>query len=438
MKLVVTPGKPLRGSLTLAGDKSLSHRAALFAAMAQGESVVDNFLVAGVTQVMLEALTSLGISWELEGSRLLVRGKGLSGLKPPQEAIYCGNSASTIRFLAGALAASGVPAVLDGSPGLRRRPMMRIVSPLQAMGTPIRASNGGTAPLTLDARPAYRPLHPLDYAMPVASAQVKTCLLLAALAGEGPTVVCEPEKSRDHSERMLASMGVDIQVEGRRVTLVPPSPQQLNPIHMTLPGDISSAAFLVVAALITPGSRIVLQDVLLNPTRTGLLDALRAMGADIEIQSIRERKGEPIGDICASHSELKGIQVDGPLAVRMIDEFPAFAIAAAFARGRTLVQGAEELRQKESDRIGSLCRELGALGVDITEAPDGFLIKGISRLRGGQVSPSGDHRLAMALAVGGLAADGLIAVQDAEIIAESFPNFPEALRSLGAEARLEA
>ena len=437
MKLVVTPGRTLKGSLTLAGDKSLSHRAALFAALAQGESIVDNFLVAGVTQVMLDALTSLGIRWELKGSRLIVHGEGLGGLRPAQQAIYCGNSATTIRLLAGALAASGAPAVLDGSPGLRRRPMGRIVAPLQAMGTPIRASDGGTAPLTLDARPANQLLRPLDYTLPVASAQVKTCLLLAALAADGPSILHEPEQSRDHSERMLASMGVDIQVEGRRVTLVPHSPPRLKPIRMNLPGDISSAAFLLVAALITPGSRIVLQGVLLNPTRTGLLDALRAMEADIEIQSLRERNGEPVGDICASHSELKGIQVDGPLAVRMIDEFPAFAMAAVFARGRTNVRGAEELRQKESDRIGALCRELGALGVDITETPDGFSIQGASRPRGGQVSPSGDHRLAMALAVGGLASQGSLVVQDAEIIAESFPNFLEALRSLGAEARLE-
>jgi 3-phosphoshikimate 1-carboxyvinyltransferase len=237
---------------------------------------------------------------------------------------------------------------------------------------------------------------------------------------------------------MLASMGVDVKAEGRRVTLVPPSPGRLNPIQMNLPGDISSAAFLVVAALITPGSRIVLQDILLNPTRTGLLDALREMGADIEIQSIHDRNGEPAGDICVSYSELEGIQVDGPLAVRMIDEFPAFAIAAAFARGRTLVRGAEELRQKESDRIGALYRELGALGVDISEAPDGFSIQGGSRLRGGMVSPSGDHRLAMALAVGGLAAQGTVLVQEAEIIAVSFPNFAEALGLLGADARLEA
>lgn len=421
----------------MSGDKSLSHRAALFAAMAQGDSVVDNFLVAGVTQVMLEALTSLGISWKLEGSQLIVRGKGLGGLRPAQESIYCGNSATTIRLLAGALAACGVPAVLDGSPGLRRRPMRRIVAPLQAMGVPIRASDEGTAPLTLDARFANQPLRPLDYTLPVASAQVKTCLLLAALAADGPTTLREPEVSRDHSERMLASMGIDIQVEDRCVTLVPPSKQHLNPFQMNLPGDISSAAFVVVAALITPGSRIVLHDILLNPTRTGLLDALRAMGAEIEIQSMRERNGEPVGDICVSHSNLKGIQVDAPLAVRMIDEFPAFAIAAAFARGRTLVRGAEELRQKESDRIGALCRELGALGVGIIETPDGFSIHGASGLRGGLVSPSGDHRLAMALAVGGLAADGPVVVKGAEVIAESFPNFPEALRSLGADARLE-
>ncbi len=438
MKLVVSPGKPLQGSLTLAGDKSLSHRAALFAALAQGDSFIDNFLVAGVTQVMLEALTSLMVNWELVGSQLTIHGKGMDGLKPIDEAIHCGNSATTIRLLAGALAAAGVPAVLDGSPGLRGRPMRRIVSPLQVMGVPIRASDGGTAPLFLDARPADLPLRPLDYTLPVASAQVKTCLLLAALAADGPTTLHEPELSRDHTERMLASMGVDIQVGGNRVMLEPPSHRRLDPIQINLPGDISSAAFLMVAATITPGSQIILRDILLNPTRTGLLDALGEMGADIEIQSLREQNGEPVGDVCVSYSDLRGIEVDGALAVRMIDEFPAFAIAAAFAHGRTLVRGATELRHKESDRITGLCRELGALGVAVIEAPDGFSIQGGTRPRGRLVTPSGDHRLAMALAVAGLASDGQLAVQDAEIIAESFPNFAETLRSLGADVRLES
>jgi len=230
---------------------------------------------------------------------------------------------------------------------------------------------------------------------------------------------------------------VDILIEGNQVTLAPPSPRQFRPIQMRLPGDISSAAFVVVAASITPGSQVIVRDVLLNPTRTGLLDAMRQMGANIEIVSITERNGEPVGDVCVSHSHLKGIQVDGSLAVRMIDEFPAFAIAAAFAQGFTVVRGATELRHKESDRISALCRELSVLGVKVVEVPDGFTIEGGASLHGALVAPSGDHRLAMALAVAGLASEEPLAVQDAGIIADSFPKFPETLRSLGADVRLE-
>ena len=437
MNLVSSPGKPLRGSLSLPGDKSLSHRAALFSALAQGESVIENFLVAGVTQAMLDALTSLGVSWELHGKRLVVQGKGLAGLRPPQRALDCGNSATTIRLLTGALAAAGVPAVLDGSPGLRRRPMDRIVSPLQSMGVPILASEGGSPPLQLETRTASQPLRALDYTLPVASAQVKTCLLLAALAADGPCSLHEPEPSRDHSERMLASMGVKIRADGATVTLIPSCPVLLNPLHLVLPGDISSAAFIIVAAVITPGSQVILRDVLLNPTRTGLLDALQSMGADISIQRGADRGGETVGDVTVSASTLHGTEVDGALAVRMIDEFPAFAVATAFAHGRTEVRGAAELRHKESDRIGALAHNLLLLGAQVEEAADGFTILGQGVLQGGKGDPFRDHRLAMALAVAGLASKEAVTVQGAEIIAESYPEFADALRSLGAEVRLE-
>jgi 3-phosphoshikimate 1-carboxyvinyltransferase len=264
---------------------------------------------------------------------------------------------------------------------------------------------------------------------------VKTCLLLAALAGDGPSRLLEPELSRDHSERMLASMGVDIQVEGNRVTLVPPSPLQLTPLRMNLPGDISSAAFLMVAAAITPGSQIVLQDILLNPTRTGLLDAHSRWALILRSSLYGSEMGsQPVMFVC--HIAAKASKW---MAVSCAHDrrVPAFAIAAAFAHGRTQVHGAAELRHKESDRISALCQELSALGVDIAEAPDGFTIQGGSGLRGGLVVPSGDHRLAMTLAIAGLASNQPMAIQDAEIIAESFPNFPDALRSLGAEVRLE-
>lgn len=448
--LTVNPGRALRGALGsagvpgLPGDKSLSHRAALFAALAEGESRIENFLVSGVTRAMLAALDALGVPWELSGSRLLVSGPGLAGLAAADKApvrIDCGNSATTLRLLAGALAAAGVPAVLDGSPGLRRRPMERIVAPLQAMGVPIRATDG-CAPLTIGPRAGA--LRPLDYRLPVASAQVKSCLLLAALAADGPTRLIEPGPSRYHTERMLGSMGAAIRTEilpndengshQEWVTyLTPPRPLALAPLDLALPGDISAAAFLIVAALITPGSQVSLPGVGLNPTRTGLLDALQAMGADIRIGNVGEHGGEPAGDLLVSHSRLQATQVSGPLVVRMIDEFPAFAVAAAYAEGQTVVSEADELRHKESDRISALCGELRAIGVQAVETADGFVIAGGPLPQGGEIQPHGDHRLAMSLAVAGLAAAGPVQVREAGIIHESFPAFAATLQALGGD-----
>ncbi len=448
MKLILTPGKPLRGVITpqqrpsLPGDKSLSHRAALFAALAQGVSQIDNFLVSGVTRAMLDALTALEVPWELQGTTLRVTGKGPRQLCAPAKAISCGNSATTLRLLAGALAAAGIGATLDGSDGLRRRPMGRIVDPLQAMGVAIQASRSGTAPLVLQARPAQQPLRPLHYTLPVASAQVKSCLLLAALAAEGQTTLLEPGPSRDHTERILKSMGVDVVSQPPSETqpyyqtqLTPSLAMTLSPLHMRLPGDLSAAAFLIVAALITPGSKITLEGVGLNPTRTGLLDALQQMGALIKITPLPEQAGEPLGNLTIASSALQGTRVGGPLVVRMIDEFPAFAIAAAYAQGETVVADAEELRHKESDRIGKLCQELRLLGVEVEEKPDGFVIHGRPPLHGATVQSHGDHRLAMALSVAGLGASTELTVEGAEIIAESFPHFSQCLQALGAELR---
>ena len=448
--LRVAPGAGLQGEVGpgngLPGDKSLSHRAALFAALAEGESRIENFLVSGVTQAMLEALTALQVPWELEGSTLTVQGRGLRGWTPLTEpVIYCGNSATTLRLLAGALAAWGIAATLDGSPGLRRRPMGRIVEPLRQMGVEIDATDG-CAPLIL--RPGICPLRPLDYSLPVASAQVKSCLLLAALAASGPTTLTEPGPSRDHTERLLSGMGVKVNshwslvtgdqasVGGGRasvVELIPLSPLALAPLCLELPGDISAAAFLIVAALITPGSQIVLRGVGLNPTRSGLLDALQAMGAEIQISNRSQRHGEACGDLMVRASRLHGVQVGGDLVVRMIDEFPAFAVAAAYAQGETVVCQAEELRLKESDRISALCQELRKLGVQVSEAPDGFTVQGGQPPHGAVVDPHGDHRLAMALAVAGLAAQEPVEVQGAGIIQESFPDFAAVLARLGAE-----
>lgn len=437
MQLVSMPGKELHGVSSLPGDKSLAHRAALLAALGRGGSSIENFLVAGVTQVMLEALTCLGVSWELQGTHLVVHGSGFEGLQTPGEPIDCGSSATTMRLLAGALAAAGIPAVLDGSSGLRRRPMGRIVAPLQAMGVSIEATDG-RPPLELDA--ARRPLRALHYRLPVASAQVKSCLLLAALAASGRTLLDEPGPSRDHTERMLVSLGVRVastqaMEDGKlwyRTEIEPPAALELQARTLSLPGDISSAGFLIVGGLIVPGSEITLKDVLLNPTRTGLIDALREMGGDIEVHGAGERHGEPVGDLTVRYSLLTGVQVSGERVVRMIDEFPAFAVAAAYAHGRTTVCQAEELRHKESDRISALTGELRSLGADAAETQDGFIISGGRGLRGGQAHSHGDHRLAMALAVAGLAAREPVIVHEAEAIHESFPDFVSTLRSLGA------
>jgi 3-phosphoshikimate 1-carboxyvinyltransferase len=444
MKLLVHPGTPLKGTVHVPGDKSLSHRAVLFAALAEGESRIKNFLISGVTRVMLNSLVASGVDWRLNGAELALQGLGLHGFKPAAQPLNCGNSATTIRLLAGGLAATGVAAVLDGSAGLRLRPMDRIVEPLLRMGVPIAASEGGVAPLTLHQRDRITPLKALNETMPVASAQVKSCLLLAALAARGETILREPGPSRDHTERMLRSMGVVVEtntavVNGITVyeTHLQPPHAPLKPIDIILPGDMSAAAFLIVAGLITPGSELFLPGVGLNPTRTGLIDALREMGGQIEVHNLTSQAGEPMGDLVVKASDLHGIEVSGAQVVRMIDEFSVFGAAAAFAQGKTLVKDAAELRYKESDRIHTLAEELGKLGVVIEEMEDGFRIEGGTQPPlGGTVISHGDHRLAMAMAILGLNAGTKVCIDGAEIIAESFPEFVDTLISIGADAQI--
>ena len=442
MQLTIHSGHPLRGTCAVPGDKSLSHRAALFAALANGESVIDRFLVSGVTRAMLDALTALGVAWQVRDQRLTICGTGLLGLRAPTAPLDCRNSATTIRMLAGAVAATGIEATLDGTPGLRRRPMSRIVEPLRAMGVAIHAAANDGAPLVLHGRETEQRLRAIDYTLPVASAQVKSCLLLAALGAGGPTTIREPGPSRDHTERMLRAMGVEVEsvadasaANARAVTLRPPSAPLL-PLRLALPGDISAAAFLIVAALIVPDSEIVIRDVGLNPTRTGLLDALRDMGADIRVSNLHDVSAEPVGDLTVRHGPLHGTQVAGDLVVRMIDEFPVFAIAAAYADGVTEVREAEELRHKESDRINALVGELSRLGVAITPRPDGFRIVG-GAVAGGTVAAHGDHRIAMSCALAGLASHCPVVVEGAEIMAESFPDFAATLRALSADVRFQ-
>ena len=427
MNWTINPASSLRGVVSMPGDKSISHRALLHAALVQGTSRIENFLHAGVTEAMMRSVRDLGVGIELEppggsatSGRLIVHG---GQLRSPTSNLDCGNSGATIRMLMGALVGQrDLVATLDGSAGLRRRPMKRVAEPLRLMG----AELGDTIPLNIHGRV----LHGIEYTLPVASAQVKAAILLAALQADSPTIIHELGPSRDHSERLLRSLGVSVVNDNNTVTLAPPT-KPLAAFETTVPGDISSAAFVFAAAALVPNSEVSVNNVGVNDTRTGILDALVAMGADVTVSNVREVNGEPIADITVKSGELRGITVDGDLVVRMIDEFPIFAVLATQAQGETSVREAEELRVKESDRIGSLASELRKLGVQIEERPDGFVIAGPTRLKGAVVDSHGDHRLAMSLAVAGLIAEGDTTVTRAEAYRESFPNFVELLQGLG-------
>lgn len=423
--------------VNLPGDKSISHRAAILAAIADGESHIENYLVSGVTDAMLQSLSALGVVWELRGSTLIVQGKGLEGIVPPPSPLNCGNSATTLRLLVGLISAAGVPAILDGSPGLRKRPMKRIVDPLRAMGVDIKAEEGHTAPLKIGPRSKSRALKGISYTLPIASAQVKSCILLAGLAADSPVTIIEPGPSRDHTERMFTSLGIEVVTSAgnktsRNICLYPQLPLRIPPLKITVPGDFSSAAFLIVAALLSPGSDIRILNVGLNPTRTGLLDVLLSMGAQIQVGNLRTSHGEILGDLIIHNSELVSTIVSGSLVVRMIDEFPVLGVAAGIAKGVTIVSDASELRYKESDRISAMCRELRMLGIDIEEKSDGFVVYGNNRIFGGQVDSHNDHRLAMSLTLAGLIAENPVIVHNSEVIAESFPEFIPTMQNLGA------
>lgn len=425
VQTVIRRTAPILGSYRPEGDKSLSHRALLFAALAEGTSTVRRFLVGGVTKAMLRCLRDLGVEWSLDEQNhvLTVKGVGPKGFRVPENPLDCGNSATTFRLLAGVLAGAGIPCVLDGSEGLRKRPMNRIAEPLRQMGAAVGTTEGH-APLIF----APAALHGVTYALPVASAQVKSCLILAALTADGPTLLTEPGPSRDHTERMLADMGASVASVSPYGARVEPLAFPLRPLDTELAGDISSAAFLMVAATTVPGSDLLLERVGINPTRTGIVDALRAMGADIVFENESAMAGEPVADIRVRAASLRGTSVSGDLVVRMIDEFPAFMIAAAAARGETLVRDAAELRTKESDRIAVMTARLRALGVEMEEYPDGFRIRGNGCIPGGaSVDAHGDHRVAMSLALAGLIAERPVAIAGFEMLNESFPDFPSVL-----------
>jgi 3-phosphoshikimate 1-carboxyvinyltransferase len=422
----VRPAKRLRGTLAVPGDKSISHRAAIFNAIADGEALVENFLTGEDCLSTLRVLRSLGSTCSLDGTTLRVDGAGIDGLREPTGVLDCGNSGTTMRLMSGILAGQSFLSVLDGDESLRARPMARIIEPLRKMGARIDGRDGGKlAPITIRGGD----IRGIRYRTPVASAQVKSAVLLAGLFARGETVVEEPAATRDHTERMLTAMGASIAGEGLAVSI---SAGRLRALPMRVPNDFSAAAFWIVAACVHPDAELRLTGVGVNPTRTGLLDALRMMGADVAIEEERVVGGEPVADIVARSSRLEAIEAAGDLVLRAIDEIPALAVAAAFAHGTTEIRDAQELRVKESDRIATAASQLAVLGVRVEERVDGMSIEGGAGVNGGHVRSFGDHRLAMALAVAAVAGTGEVAIDDADAASVSYPAFWDDLAAVSA------
>ena len=428
MNLKIRPVPRLHGEITVPGDKSITHRALLFGALAEGPSRVKGFLDGGDCRATMGCLRALGVVINQTAvDELVIHGPGLHGWQEPDDVLNCVRSGTTMRLLAGLLAGQAFFSVLTGEPQLRRRPMDRVVQPLRQMGARIMGRQGGRLP-PLSISGAR--LQGTEYVLPIASAQVKSCVLLAGLYAEGPTIVVEPALSRDHTERMLRARGVPLESQGTRHTLQGPTLSNLSRLDTVVPGDFSSAAFFLVGALLLSGSEVLLRGVNTNPTRTGLLDALRNMGANFSLLDEREEGGEPVADLAVCAQPLHGVEVGGDLVPRMIDEFPIFALAATQAQGITRVRDAAELRVKESDRIATIVEALRILGAHIEARPDGFDIEGPTPLRGTLVDSHGDHRLAMTLAVAGLLAVGGTTITNAESIPDSFPGFEDRLRLL--------
>ena len=410
-------GAPLRGELAVPGDKSVSHRAIMLAALADGTSRIDGFLEGEDTRATAAIFARMGVRIETPSPSVrLVHGVGLDGLQVPATPLDCGNAGTGMRLLAGVLAAQRFDSVLVGDASLSKRPMGRVIEPLTRMGAAID-SDEGLPPLRIH---GGRPLQGIHYALPVASAQVKSAVLLAGLYARGETRISEPHPTRDYTERMLQAFGWPIASAPGEARLT--GGHRLLPTDVRVPADFSSAAFFMVAATVVPGSDLLLRDVGMNPRRTGLLHVLRAMGADIVEERARDQGGEPVADLRIRHAALHGIDVPVEHVPDMIDEFPALFVAAACAEGATTVRGAAELRVKESDRIATMADGLRALGIAVDEAPDGACIHG-GRLHGGEIDSRGDHRIAMAFAVAAQRADGDVRIDDVANVATSFPRF---------------
>ena len=430
----VRSGGPLTGTVTVAGDKSISHRAVILSALALGRSEITGLLEGEDVLGTVAAFRALGVA--IDGphdGRLTVDGVGLHGLKAPVGVLDLGNSGTSMRLLAGLLSAQPFGTRLVGDESLMRRPMERVAVPLRLMGAVIETGEGGRPPLHIV---GGRGLRAIEYRLPVASAQVKSAILLAALYARGRTVVVEPAPSRDHSERMLAGFGYPVHRDGATIA-VEGGAGPLHPVRLEVPADLSSAAFFLVAASIVPGSCLRLPRVGVNPTRRGVIDILRAMGADIEAENETVAGGEPVADLVVRFAPLHGITIPRELVPLAIDEFPAIFIAAACAQGTTILRGAEQLRVKESDRLADMARGLVSLGVAVEEYPDGLAITGTS-LTGGVIESGGDHRVAMAFAVAGLRAADAVQIRDCRNVATSFPGFVACAKAAGFDLEVEA
>lgn len=427
------PATHAQGRIVVPGDKSISHRAVMFGALARGTTRVSGFLPGADTLATAQILRDLGVAIDRRGETdLVIEGVGLHGLRGAARPLDCGNAGTAMRLLAGLLAGQRFASTLIGDESLSRRPMRRVMDPLRLMGARISSTEAGTAPLLIEPSDG---LHGIAYTCPVASAQIKSCVLLAGLYASGETAVTEPAATRDYTERMLAALGADVSVDGLTVRLLPGRELKAQPI--AVPGDFSSAAFFLVAGAIARSGELLIGNVGLNPRRTGLLDTLRDMGADIEILDRRDIAGEPVGDLRVRPSSLRAVEVPLARVPDMIDEFPAFAIAAACAQGTSRVRGAHELRVKESDRIAAMARGLTEIGVAVEEFEDGMAIEGRQQLGGGRIDSRGDHRIAMSFAVASLRARAAIRIDDCANVDTSFPGFAALASGIGLDIRVQ-
>ena len=425
MNAVIKPSGKLRGEITVPGDKSISHRSVMLGSIAKGDTRISGFLTGEDCLSTIDCFKKLGIDIEVNGTDVTVHGKGLKGLSAPAETLDVGNSGTTLRLMSGILSAQPFTTRLTGDSSIQKRPMGRVASPLGLMGAKITSENEKmTAPLTIEGQS----LHGIDYTLPVASAQVKSALILAGLYADGETRITEPEATRDHTEIMLNYLGADIRKEGDTIVVRPAA--ELTGKDITVPGDISSAAYFIAAALISKDSEVLIKNVGVNPTRTGIITAFKAMGGNIELTNERTVCGEPVADILVRSSRLHGVVIKGAIIPKLIDEIPVIAAAACYASGETVIADAAELRVKESDRIKTMAAELGRMGATVIQTDDGMIILGGIPLHGAVCESYNDHRVAMSVAVAALGAKGETQIKDCGCVDISFPGYFDALKSL--------